>query len=303
MKSLTGSGTYYVGRVLKLGDLNQEKLIDAIRNPRPYRNRAHRWGFIDIEDHLDYPKPYIFGRLCKYAPDAEVTIVDEQKKSERSQGEPNLLISASPFVYLPNHSGIAFLRVSGHIEVNTFCDRFARIIEGTYANFFVDCEIELISDLRAFATKVSALDSILELDAKVSPPNPLFGPLWAPLKDYLISRNSDSIKVNERAAANQKINTDLPSVIRRAANDENIDFVEMPLIERAIFMSADGYGHGYIKGKNKDEIILIKTSETAINFNLNKSPTPHELSSRAEKILKKIQEERHMEHSDDDSNT
>ncbi|RFU47517.1 hypothetical protein D0B32_12245 [Paraburkholderia sp. DHOC27] len=277
--------------------------MDAIRNPSPYHYRDHRWAFIDLEDHLDDAQPYIFGRLCKYAPDAEVTIVDEQNKAERLQGEPNLLISASPFVYLPNHSGIAFLRVSSHIEVKTFCDRFTRIIEGTYSNFFVDCEIELISDLRAFATKVSALDSILELDAKVSPPNPLFGPLWAPLKDYLISRNSDSIKVNEKAAPNEKIKTDLASLIRRAANDEDISSVEMPLIERAIFMSADGYGHGYIKGKNNNETVVIKTSETAVNFNFKKSPASHELSNKTEAILNKIQKDRHMEHGSDESNS
>jgi hypothetical protein len=43
------TGTYYLGRVLKLGILDQEKLINAIKNPSTISYRGHAWTFIDVK--------------------------------------------------------------------------------------------------------------------------------------------------------------------------------------------------------------------------------------------------------------
>jgi hypothetical protein len=41
-------GTYYVGRVLKLGELNQDSLLDAIREPASVKHRTNAWTITDI---------------------------------------------------------------------------------------------------------------------------------------------------------------------------------------------------------------------------------------------------------------
>jgi len=61
-------------------------------------------------------------------------------------------------------------------------------------------------------------------------------------------------------------------------------------------MAADGYGSGTIKGTVEGEIIIIKTSETALNFSFDKTPNPHELYERVLQIFNRIREQRHMEH-------
>lgn len=297
---MSKKGTYYAGRVLKLGTLDQQMLMAALRNPASIHRRGNAWTFIDIEEYNQSGHHYIFGRLSKYAPDGEVGVVDESTRSEKKQIEPNLLVASSSFVYIPEHSGIAFLHVSNNIEVPTFIRRFSEVIEETHLGFFVDCDIELVSDLKTFAAKLASLDGIFKIDARVSPPNPLFSPLWKPLEQYLRDRNADRMTIVEDAPGAQVLHTNLPNIVEAAAQQtQNAPFTpDEPLAigDAAILMAADGYGSGIIRGKRDDETVVIKTSETALNFTFDKIPDPFDLYLKALDIFTKIQEQRHMEH-------
>lgn len=232
--------------------------------------------------------------------EGEVTIIDEVNRQEVQQSEPNLLVASSPFIYIPEHSGIAFLNVYSHIEQHTFIDRFTKIIEESHNGFFVDCDIEMISDLKSFAAKLGALDKIYQVNSKVSPPNPLFGPLWSSLKDYLIERNTDRMTIIENAPETQSIDTDLPGIVQRAAEqaeDEGYFTDEdLPIGDAAILMAADGYGSGTVRGEQGNEVVTIKTSETAKNFSFTKIPEPYELYEKVFAIFEKIKNKRHMKH-------
>lgn len=293
-------GTYYAGRVLKLGVLNQQMLIAALLNPSKILQRGSAWTFIDIEEYKTDNHHYIFGRLSKYSPEGEVGVVDEPTRSEKKQIEPNLLIASSPFVYIPEHSGIAFLNVSNQIEVSTFIRRFCKIIENTHGNFFVNCDIELVTDLKTFADKLTSLDGIFKIEARVSPPNPLFSPLWKSLENYLRARNTDRMTIIEDAPTSESLRTNLPEIVVKASKQtEEKPFkpdVQLEIGDAAILMAADGYGRGIIRGHKDKNIVVIKTSETAMNFSFEKTPNPHALYLTALQIFTKIKEQRHMEH-------
>ncbi len=144
-------GTYYAGRVLKLCLLDQEMLISAIKRPESIKNRGNAWTFTNIEEYQQLGNHFVFGCLSKYSPEGEVGVVDEVTRSEKIQVEPNLLLASSPFIYIPEHSGIAFLSISGQIEQQTFIKRFSEIIEFTNNNFFFFFSIERMADLKTFA--------------------------------------------------------------------------------------------------------------------------------------------------------
>jgi hypothetical protein len=293
-------GTYYLGRVLKLGTLDQRKLIAALKEPVSIEYRESSWTFIDVIERDYGGVKYVFGRLSKYKPKGEVIIVDTQKRTEETQLEPNLRMASSPFLYIPEHSGIAFLNVYNHIEQKVFINRFCSIVEETHGRFFVDCDIEMVTDLRTFAAKLSSLDGIYQVKAKVSPPNPLFGPLWEDLKDYLIDRNTDRLHINEESPASQPLNTDLPRHVERASmQTEDEPYVtksSLPIGDAAILMAADGYGHGLVRGKCGDEVIIIKTAETVKNFSYDKDPEPVELFEKVKSLFDEIKNKRHLEH-------
>jgi hypothetical protein len=42
----------------------------------------------------------------------------------------------------------------------------------------------------------------------------------------------------------------------------------IPIGDAAILMAADGYGSGYVKGKQDDVMVVIKTSETLRNYSI-----------------------------------
>lgn len=293
-------GTYYVGRVLKLGLLDQAMLLDALKNPISVKYRENAWTFIDIEEYKQAGHHYLFGRLSKYAPEGEVGVVDESTRSAKMQLEPNLLVASSPFVYIPGHSGIVFLNVSGNIEPRTFIRRFCEIVEHTHHNFFTDCDIELIADLKTFAAKLSSLQGIFKIEARISPPNPLFSPLWESLEKYLRGRNTDRMIIVEDAPETEVLKTDLPKLVEAASQQTEkspfVPEVAIPVGDAAILMAADGYGSGVIRGRRDDEVVVIKTSETALNFSFEKTPAPHALYMKALEIFEGIKEQRHMEH-------
>lgn len=293
-------GTYYAGRVLKLGVLNQDMLLEAIRQPRAVRYRGNAWTFIDVEEHQTGNEHFVFGRLSKYAPDGQVGVVDETTRSEKRQVEPNLLVASSPFVYIPEHSGIAFLNVAGQIEVQGFIRRFCEIVEATHDGFFVDCDIELVTNLKTFAAKLLSLEGIFKIEARISPPNPLFSPLWRSLEQYLRGRNTDRMTVVEDAPEAGTLKTELPSLVdlasRQTPEDQFIPENAIPIGDAAILMAADGYGNGIIRGRRGEEVVVIKTSETALNFTFDKTPVPYELYLKAVEVFRRIERQRHMEH-------
>lgn len=297
---MRGKGIYYVGRIIKLGMLNQEKLINALKKSSSISVRGNSWTLLDVKEIKFDSTHFVSGQLCKFRPKGEVVLVDENKKTEEKHFEPNLKIASSPFLYIPEHSGIVFLNISNEIEVETFRKRFCSIIEETYDKFMVECHIEMISDLRSFAKKIDLLDGIYEINARISPPNPLFGPLWSSLKKYLDERNTEKMHICEESSKNTPIVTDLKKHIKRASNQTiNNPYKpekELPIGDAAILMSADGYGSGIIKGKSADNLIIIKTSETVKNFSFFRKPVPSELYNKAKKIFENIESKRHMEH-------
>lgn len=293
-------GTYYVGRVLKLGVLNQQLLVDAIKSPAAIEIRGSSWTFSDVEDYKYDEKQFLFGRLIKYHPKGEVSVIDTESRSKITQIEPNLVIAESPFVYIPEHSGIVFLNVYNHIEQTVFTSRFCKVIERTHKDFFVDCKIEMVSDLRTFAVKLLSLEGIYLIKAKVSPPNPLFGPLWASLKEYLEMRNTDRLTISEDSPKAEPLKTDLPTHVQKSAEQDKENPYKpespLPIGDAAILMAADGYGSGFIKGKKDNEIVTIKTSETVKNFSYDRAPKPIELFKKAWDIFENIKNNRHMKH-------
>ncbi len=292
------NATYYLGRVLKLGALTQTSLMQALESPRPVVSRGGNWTLLDVV--VGPEGKYVFGRLARYLPEGRVDVVVPQTLSTETQIEPNLLVAAAPFVYIPEHSGIAFRANTGPIDHLTFIRRFCSIIERTLDQFFVDCDIALITDLRAFATRVSALDEIYRIHSKVSPPNPLFGPLWESLKDYLIQRNTDRMNIREDASSGETIRSTLPKLAASFIDMPEYQRSELlglvPIGDAAILMAVDGYGTGTIRGRVGPDTVVIRTSETIANFSFSKEPSPAELYEAANKQLQRIKEDRYMEH-------
>lgn len=286
--------TYYLGRVIKLGQLDNEKLIESIQNPEFVVIRNNGWTFIDVTKYENY----IIGVLAKYEPEGEVSVIDKKEHSRKIEKQSNLIVAQSAFIYIPEYSGIAFQKVTNHIEPHIFANRFSIIIKETNKNFFMDCEVEMITDLRTFAIKLSKLSGIYKISAKVNPPNPMFGDLWEPLKDYLVSRNTEVMKIEEDSSQEKPLATSLLFYVNLILEQKSVEGMNKNIAigDSAILMAADGYGEGLVRGRQNEKIVSIKTSETIRNFTFDKIPEHQKLYEIVNDIFKKINEERHMRH-------
>jgi hypothetical protein len=288
-------GRYYLSRVIKLGGATQETMISQILNP-PVRNIGkYAWSITDAEDGRKKTPAFIFGKLTKYSSEGRVNVVDPAKRSQVEAPAPNLIVASSPFVYLPEYSGLAFLHVWNGIQEDLFPKRFASLIDNV--------SVEPIADYRAFVEKLEGLERITEMSVKVHPPNPLFGHLWGPLKKYIEKRNAEEVTIKEKKITGDGLHTQLTGSMQRVLSQATegqpslVGLTEEPdITDAAILMAADGYGNGKIVGEEKGEEVVIRTSDTHKSFLFSKEPEPLKLAQTAASNFKKISKERRMKH-------
>jgi hypothetical protein len=292
-------GRYYLSRVIKLGELTQDRLAAAALNGPVLQIGKFDWAITDAVDGRANDLKFIFGKLAKYSSEGHVTVVDPTNKSQREALAPNLLVASSPFVYLPDYSGIAFLRVWNGIQEDLFPKRFCALIQAAYDNFFVECSVEPVADYRAFVEKLTNFERITEMSAKVHPPNPLFGQRWEKLKDYIVHRNAEEISLRERQTDGSGIKTELLALMKNILREMESAFDSgktVDITDAAMLMAADGYGKGKVVGEQDGETVVIRTSDTHKSFLFSKEPEPAELAESAAKFFQTVSDERNMEH-------
>jgi hypothetical protein len=214
---------------------------------------------------------------------------------------PNLIDAASAFVYVPQFSGLAYRHIWNALPSDQFERVFKELVERKYEKFFVGCDVEPIPDFRTFVTRLSKLDRITELQATVVPPNPLFGPCWESLSEYLRQRKLDEAQITEQAA--DGIQTRLKDIAVAVLRDDTAaswpELME-PLLDgvgdAAVLMAADGYGRGRVKGTEDGKDVVIRTSENQKSFLFDGDPNPLRLFEYAFDQLQRLSEEQGLKH-------
>ncbi|WP_146744635.1 hypothetical protein [Herbaspirillum rubrisubalbicans] len=271
--------------------------MEAILNSPIVEIGKFDWTITDVIDGREEHTPFVFGKLSKYAKEGEVLVVDEASKSQVSASAHNLLQASSPFVYLPEYSGMAFLHVWNGIQEKLFPRRFKAIIEAAYDNFFVGCEIEPVADYRAFSAKLKSIDHFTEISAKVYPPNPLFGRLWESLHEYIKKRHASDVLIKETSSKPEGLETAIGSLVEKLIENNQYEPDKPPdIADAALLMAADGYGTGKIIGLEGNAEVVIRTSDSQRSFLFTKDPIPSDLVRITTIQFSSVSEERDMRH-------
>jgi hypothetical protein len=291
-------GTYYLGRVILAGNLDKKKFVEALQNPINLEHGDYKWTITNFKKvKLKNDNYFVFGNLSKYDPKGEVAVVDTKSHLKKAKKVEDAEKASSPFVYLPEYSGIAYLHVWNQIQQEAFIRRFKDLVEKHYHNFFVEMNIEAVGDPITFSKRIAELSSIELIQARVRPPNPLFGPLWGPLKKYLKERNLAEFKVEEKADKGEKISTKLASLLAKVEDEKaQANTPPLDITDAAILMATDGYGSGKVHGIENKRKVVIHTSDAIKNFKFDTDPDPEKLYEIAEAIFREITDKRHMKH-------
>jgi hypothetical protein len=292
-------GRYYLARIRKGGLLTDEKLQDAFLKTSGVVIGADGWTFTDVvAGNLETGEEYVFGYLTRYEPRGVVRVLDRRHHSTGEQIARELVIALSPFVYIPSQSGIAYMHVWDLLERSVFVSHFPKVVVEYFQDFFVTCEIEPITDLRTFAIRLRDLDVVTQIEAKVHPPNPLFGRAWESLDAYIDSRNAKELTISEQGTKDSPLRTNLLDLaVTLSQDNEDRILGEVDLTDAAVLMAADGYGSGKVTGYGKDTEIVVLTAQNQLSFLFAKQPAPEALAAEALKRLKRESERRGLMHS------
>jgi len=290
-------GRYYLSRVVKLGQLTQATFCNALTKSPVFVAGKFAWNITDAVDARKEKHPYIFGKLAKFSVKGHVSLVDPEARKQYDAEARNLLIASSPFIYLPDYSGFCYMHVWNDIQEDIFPRRIKAIVEKAHNNFFAECEIEPVVDYRAFSAKLKQITRFTELSAKVHPPNPMFGKLWGPLKEYVKNRNASEVAVRENSNLPEGVKTELPKYVESVLTGKIENFTgQLAITDAAMLMAADGYGAGKVVGDVDGEEVVIRTSETQKSFLFEKEPEPTLLATKVRELFEKIKVERKMGH-------
>ena len=299
---MTRLARYYLARVLKRGELTPDKVALAMREPVTVEYRGTRYSFIDFEAFGPSGNENgFYAKLAKYKQQGAVEVVREEQHASAEAQIRNMIDAASPFVYLPAFSGLAYRHIWNSFPRDQFERVFKELIESKFEKFFVGCDIEPVTDLRTFVMRLSKLERVTELQATVLPPNPLFGPCWKSLGEYLRKRKLTEAQIREQATSGiQTRLKEIASAVLADRPSEQLPSLMEPLLDgvgdAALLMAADGYGHGRVKGIEEGREVIIRTSENQKSFMFDGDPNPTLLFERAHSVFVRINEERGLEH-------
>ncbi len=295
-------GRYYLARILKRGELTPDKIALAMRESVTVEYRGTRYSFIDYQAFGDQGKEDgFYAKLAKYKQQGAVDVVREEQHASAETKVRNLIDAASPFVYIPGVSGLAYRHIWNKFPSDQFERVFKELIESKFERFFVGCDIEPVTDLRTFVMRLSRLDRITQLQATVVPPNPLFGPCWKSLGEYMQKRKLVEAQIREEAPSGieTKLKKIAAAVLADIPPEQLVPLME-PLLDgvgdAALLMAADGYGRARVKGVEEGREVVIRTSENQKSFLFDGDPNPTLLFEYAFEAFRKIDEERGLRH-------
>jgi hypothetical protein len=291
---MAGTARFYLARVIKLGSrLDQDALIVALRDPVSVHHGDFYYTFTDIDQLIIDTRVCVVGRLAKFLPEGEAGVVDTERHAATSTPVTNFLRAAARFVYLPDIAVVAYEQVWNEIETSRFEKVFPLLVREKYRDFFVQCALEPIVDVRTFIVRIARLDRIVKINAVVNPPNPLFGVLWASLRDYIRRRRAGEVAVREQALPGESIKSDLPAIAQVTPEDlpiseeiieKAIGKKELDITDAATLMAADGYGKAQVHGREKGKNVVIRTRENQITFDSSGESSNEKLAEQTQRV-------------------
>jgi len=290
---------YYLGRITKGGVLKTEDIIDAIMDPVIISKNLYNYTFTNM--YYDEEKNYIYGKLVKYTLESEIETVLPEQHKESSVYVTHKKESSSPFILILDYMGIVYPHVWNNLLKEQFEKYFCELITQKHENFFVSCMVEPIVDLRTFIDRVSVLSRVEKISATVVPPNPLFGPVWKDLKDYLEDRDTKELTIIEKSTHLDGIKTKIQKLMTYFIDNEktNLEFLkeqDYDISDAAILMAADGYGRAKLEGYHGEEKVIIKTRDNQKSFLYDRDPDKEEFYQYSLNEFRSINTERYLGH-------
>lgn len=240
--------TFHFSRVSIIGREITDKsnfYLEIFSKNKPISDRFNKYLFLGTHEYLFDQEIFYVGLLVKYKAIKE-EIVNEDSHDLNLSTIEDAVLAKPEFVLHPNTGVLAFRPIPSRFSANQFRDKFAKLIEATFDNFFISTKVETINEDFQFQEQFKRLRKIYRINLSLHPSNPNYAELWKPV--------DKGIKELEAIEYKQELIGGL--------NGLNKVKIEEGDIYSGLLMASDGYGLATIDGEVEDgRHISVSTSD------------------------------------------
>lgn len=243
--------SYRFGR-LNLTQLQEEKkafLVRTLTSTVELETHTNIFGFFDVTELAFENRDFIVGKLVKLKHEVKTKVGDLATHKLEDVLIKDNMIAAAPFILHVGSGIIAFRLAQPHINNSNFRRYFSQLVEKAHDYFFVEAEIQSITEDYELLEVIKTYPAILLVDVTVHPTNPSAAPVYQEVDDRLNDLEAESIR--ERIKAKNKTRG------LKVKNDEKVI--------AKITMAEDGYGSARVDAIREDgKQVTIRTKDKTV---------------------------------------
>lgn len=230
--------SFQFGRVSIIGRQIEDKaeFYDSVFSVNiPVSDRFNKFLFLNVEKLSYNQETFYVGRLVKYKTIEEEVVIEDSRIIGLSTVD-DAVVAKPEFVLHPSSGIIAFRPIPSRLSAGQFREKFARLVEASFENFFISTRVEAVNEDFEIQEQFRRFRTILSINIELHPSNPHNRDLW--------ERIDNEIKELGAVEYQQKL-VGGPTGLNKAK-------VEQDEIYLGIIMASDGYGHASIDGVLED---------------------------------------------------
>ena len=261
---------YYFGRLNIISAYEEEKksfLERGLNSGVLIPERNYTWGFFEVKSVLE-EGDFLSGFLVKYRPLDPEQFVNIETREIEEQEIRNRIRAKSRF-FLHVTTGIIAYQSVSEINEKAFRENFAKLLEASYDNLFIDAEIQSINQEESFFESIKRFDSVAKVSIYLHPSNPSSRNLWKRVDERFKNLSLESYT----------------EIYKLKADRRNLDIEGDEEINSKLHMASDGYGKAKVRGKKDGEYETITTGDNPIEAEVENSV---ENAEPPQEILKQI---------------
>jgi len=249
--------TFQFGRVLVVGRSVTDKaefFSKVFSVKRPVSDQFNKFLFLDVQSLSINQETFFVGKLVKYKAKEEDVVIEDDSALGTSIVE-NAVVAQPEFVLHPFTGIIAFRSMPSLFSPRQFRDKFARLVEASFDNFFINTKVEAVNEEFEIQEQFKRLRSIKHISVDLHPSNPHNRDLWKHVDEEIKSYGAVEY---------------LQQLI--APNDGSLskEKLEQSDIFAGIIMASDGYGYASIEGVLEDgQRVKVTTADNPTEAKTN----------------------------------
>jgi len=278
--------TFQFGRVLLITgsglEEKRELYSEVFSKPHPVSDFYNKYVFFDVQEIPIDQDSFIVGKLIKYKTKLENVVIEDSALGT-SQVE-DAIVAQPEFVLHPYTGIVAFRVMPGKFNASQFKNKFARLIEAAFDNFFISAKVETVNEELKIEEQFNLFTSLHSICLELHPSNPHNNDLWREIDDKI--KALGAVEYNQQVVAPEG----------RSLNKEEVANSE---IYAGIIMASDGYGHASIEGiQENGRRVKVTTDDNPIETKTHLDGEPEHLVKQLTQTFKMVWDRVKNEHKD-----